>query len=940
MKCVKCKTCGHESIVNEQDEFFRCSSCGSYNELNAIVAKSSIRCIRCNTPLDAKSIKDGVLECNHCHQIMTFPKDNQASNVKENIELGKSSLDICKFEQAYEYFTKAIELDPREPEGYFNRALARFNVQYLRDLVNRRMQPICHIVNDKKFSEDNDYTKALQYASDKQKKEYQRKAIEIDNIKKEFKKLEEKGITYDCFICVKVTDEYQNKTNDYQKAYDLYHNLKDEGINPFFSEASLKDCIGEAYEAHILYALYKAKCMLIVCSDESYLDTPWVKNEYTRYQSFIESKEKSEGSLCIVYNKNTIEHLPTIKNKLQGIDLSSMDSFITILKFVKKYSVKEDKSKSKILNKVNLLVLRNKQKEAIEILFDALDENYSDYDLWDKLFELYAKDKDYKDNVEALYQEAIEALDEIDRTKFKNKYSKYISNDTKAKDINDLIRETINKSQDKSKDTTNKSLDNNKSTIVKNDNNPNSNKDLFKKIFVSTLEKYKQKVLEGYVDISYPYDKRQEIIDFLKSNKDKNDNILYQYGCFILEGKISASNNFKDAFEIMNSLAIKNNAEAQYRLGICYYIGQGITQDYTKAVYWYTKAANQGHSNAQNSLAVCYENGQGVSQDYAQAFNLYKKAADQGNSDAQNNLGHCYYSGRGVDQDFKQAFKWFKKSANQGNKQAQYNLAICYDNGRGTTQDYKLAIKWYTKSADQGNSNAQFNLGSSYYRGQGTTQDYKLAVYWYKKSAEQGNRYAQNNLGYCYENGQGVAQDYSQAFNWYKKSAEQGNSNAQNSLGDCYYFGRGVEKDYTKAVYWYTKAAEQGDYEAQYNLGDCYYYGHGVINDYAKAFAWYTKSAEQGYSNAQEILGECYYYGKGVTQDYKQAFNWYKKAADQGNSAAQINLGIYYERGICIPQDYNLAYNWYKKAAEQGDSLAKYNLEKIKQLIEKSNSKS
>ena len=116
MKCVKCKTCGHESIVNEQDEFFRCSSCGSYNELNAIVAKSSIRCIRCNTPLDAKSIKDGVLECNHCHQIMTFPKDNQASNVKENIELGKSSLNICKFEQAYEYFTKAIELDPREPE--------------------------------------------------------------------------------------------------------------------------------------------------------------------------------------------------------------------------------------------------------------------------------------------------------------------------------------------------------------------------------------------------------------------------------------------------------------------------------------------------------------------------------------------------------------------------------------------------------------------------------------------------------------------------------------------------------------------------------------------------------------------------------------------------------------------------------------------------------
>ena len=639
MKCVRCKTCGHESIVNEQDEFFRCSSCGSYNELNTIVPKSSIRCIRCNTPLDAKSIKDGVLECNHCHQIMTFPKDNQASNVKENIELGKSSLNICKFDQAYEYFTKAIELDPREPEGYFNRALARFNVQYLRDLVNRRMQPICHIVNDKKFSEDNDYIKALQYASDKQKEEYQRKAIEIDNIKKEFKKLEEKGITYDCFICVKVTDEYQNKTNDYQKAYDLYHNLKDEGINPFFSEASLKDCIGEAYEAHILYALYKAKCMLIVCSDESYLDTPWVKNEYTRYQSFIESKEKSEGSLCIVYNKKTIEHLPTIKNKLQGIDLSSMDSFVTILKFVKKYTI------------------------------DNIENNYN---------------------------------------------SKF--------------------------------LDDNKSEIV--DNNTigtdiNLNNYIYKKITVTTLDEYKEKVLDGYVDISYPNNIEQEIIEYLELNKDKNDNILCQYGRFILNGKISTSNNFKDAFDIMKSLAKKNNAVAQNAIGFCYDHGRGVTYDPIKAIYWCTKAAEQGYSNAQYNLGNCYYSGHGVQQDYTQAFKWYKKAAELGNADAQYQLAICYEK---IVKDYNQAIYWYKKSVEQGHSDAQFNLGICYYRGCGVIKDYSQAFKCFQKAAEQGHNNAQYYLGECYYNGQGVQQDYSQAVYWYKKAADQGNFFAENML--------------------------------------------------------------------------------------------------------------------------------------------------------------------------------------------------
>lgn len=50
MRYVKCKTCRHESIVNEQDEFYRCNSYGPYNELSASIPKCSIRCIRCNTP--------------------------------------------------------------------------------------------------------------------------------------------------------------------------------------------------------------------------------------------------------------------------------------------------------------------------------------------------------------------------------------------------------------------------------------------------------------------------------------------------------------------------------------------------------------------------------------------------------------------------------------------------------------------------------------------------------------------------------------------------------------------------------------------------------------------------------------------------------------------------------------------------------------------------
>ena len=433
MKVIRCKTCGHELMVEDDVDFIRCDSCGSYNEIAITIPKGTIRCIRCNTPLDAKNIKDGVLECSHCKEVMTFPKGSQSANVKEIIELGKNNLDICNFDEAYKLFSRVIELDSKEPEGYFNRALARYQIQYLRDFDKNRMQPICHIVNDKKFSEDNDYIKALQYASDKQKKEYQRKAIAIDEIKKEFLRLEKQNINYDCFLCVKVSDNQRYdsngkklKTEDANKAYQLYNLLAQENYSPFYSEAILTNYSGEAYEAHILYALHKAKCMLIVCSDESYLDTPWVKNEYMRWKSFIESKEKEEGSITIVYLDKPIEHIPTFKQRIQSIDYNSLNNFGKICAFINKYckvvsKLQEVKIKTGKVEKIintqrditsSVLEFNNVKKTdlSFDAIVDIIKSRISNQDWDNALDKIYKLEMQNKDNGELLYLKALASL--------------------------------------------------------------------------------------------------------------------------------------------------------------------------------------------------------------------------------------------------------------------------------------------------------------------------------------------------------------------------------------------------------------------------------------------------------------------------------------------------------------------------------------------------
>ena len=66
--------------------------------------------------------------------------------------------------------------------------------------------------------------------------------------------------------------------------------------------------------------------------------------------------------------------------------------------------------------------------------------------------------------------------------------------------------------------------------------------------------------------------------------------------------------------------------------------GYGVTQDYTQAVYWYQKAAEQGTVSAQYNLGICYEKGEGVTKDKAQAISWYRMAAERGNAKAKKAL--------------------------------------------------------------------------------------------------------------------------------------------------------------------------------------------------------------------------------------------------------------------------------------------------------------
>jgi hypothetical protein len=91
--------------------------------------------------------------------------------------------------------------------------------------------------------------------------------------------------------------------------------------------------------------------------------------------------------------------------------------------------------------------------------------------------------------------------------------------------------------------------------------------------------------------------------------------------------------------------------------------GQGVRRDYTEAMQWFRRAADEGDASAQYNLGVMYAKGQGVRRDYIEAMRWYRKAADQGDASAQYNVGLMYANGQGVSKDYVQAHKWFNLAA-------------------------------------------------------------------------------------------------------------------------------------------------------------------------------------------------------------------------------------------------------------------------------------
>ena len=89
----------------------------------------------------------------------------------------------------------------------------------------------------------------------------------------------------------------------------------------------------------------------------------------------------------------------------------------------------------------------------------------------------------------------------------------------------------------------------------------------------------------------------------------------------------------EEAPAALRQKAERGDAAAQARLGLAYYSGLGVSQDYAEAYQWFGRSAEQGHLGAMYYLSWMSERAEGVAQDYSEAYKWLAVISEIGQTD-------------------------------------------------------------------------------------------------------------------------------------------------------------------------------------------------------------------------------------------------------------------------------------------------------------------
>ena len=253
----------------------------------------------------------------------------------------------------------------------------------------------------------------------------------------------------------------------------------------------------------------------------------------------------------------------------------------------------------------------------------------------------------------------------------------------------------------------------------------------------------------------------------------------------------------------LHALGPKNKLRsfAHYNIGLLYYQGKGMEQNYDSAFVHFEKAQELNKSliagyaemiefglgtNKDPGYALtCYEEGISAGEDfyekaYALRYVIQHMINNDLNEEAYKNY-QMYIITCSAKNDEKGSLKYLKASSDAGFVPAMCSYASYLRQGELVEKNLEEAVRLCKVASDAGYLPAMFNYVYTYQLFDNSItleEQFKL----YKKSADLGFPLSQTTVGAYYYNGWGVKANIEEAYKWNFIAAKQGEKNAKKNL--------------------------------------------------------------------------------------------------------------------------------------------------------------
>lgn len=326
-----------------------------FMEENEII---TLKCKVCGEPLrllrEGNDGKDTYI-CDTCGT-RTLIERHIDEEFKKNQELYDSIVQLRQKGDFSEVLIRCQEIISDNPSlsfPYMERLYAKYGIQFPeKDEFKATFYIMPTSIADEKkyrFEDEEDYIKAISLASESEKTIYKKIAEDINASVNIYQRIYASTEDYDVFISYKRTTgqtDAEGKeilTDDASDVAELRNVLiSQKHLKVFLAPYSIK--AGERYEPQIYSSLMKAKVLIVYGSKPEYFSAQWVKNEWSRFLSKVDTNHfknnefgyKLNGSLLVVHNNVNPQLLPKELNRLQCISSRQIYADINVIDYIER----------------------------------------------------------------------------------------------------------------------------------------------------------------------------------------------------------------------------------------------------------------------------------------------------------------------------------------------------------------------------------------------------------------------------------------------------------------------------------------------------------------------------------------------------------------------------------------------------------------------------